>query len=80
VGASLQAFSKRYASMTKLLTVSAPNESIVGLARYKARTPQSRLTGIHFITFGGFEKTAKWANHIKKGNFEVSQHGGLVLT
>ena len=33
VGASLQAFSKRAASLTKLLTVSAPDDIVVGLAK-----------------------------------------------
>jgi methylenetetrahydrofolate reductase (NADPH) len=80
VGASLEAFSKRYASLTKLLTISAPDETIVALAGYKERTSQTRLTGVHFFTFGGFEKTAKWANQIVEGNFEVTEHGGLVLT
>jgi methylenetetrahydrofolate reductase (NADPH) len=79
VGASLQAFAKRYASLTKLLTVAAPDQTIVALARYKDRTPQTRLTGVHFFTFGGFEKTAKWANKIVEGNFEVTEDGRLVI-
>ena len=71
VGASLQAFSKRYASLTKLLTVSAPDESIVALARHKEQAPQTRVSGVHFFTFGGFEKTAAWANRIVAGEFEL---------
>jgi methylenetetrahydrofolate reductase (NADPH) len=77
VGASLQAFSKRYASLTKLLTVSTPDESIVALARHKERTPQTRISGVHFFTFGGFEKTAGWANKIAAGEFELTEAGGL---
>jgi methylenetetrahydrofolate reductase (NADPH) len=73
IGASVQAFTKRYASLSKLLTISAPDETIIGLADYKARTPESRLTGVHFFTFGGFEKTAEWANAIAAGNFEFSR-------
>jgi methylenetetrahydrofolate reductase (NADPH) len=79
VGASIQAFAKRYASLTKLLTVAAPDETIVALARYKDQTPQTQLTGVHFFTFGGFEKTARWANNIVEGNFEVTEDGRLVL-
>ncbi len=77
VGASLQAFSKRYASLTRLLTVSAPDDSIVELARYKEQTPQSKISGIHFFPFGGLKKTADWANKIVAGNFEVTADGGL---
>jgi methylenetetrahydrofolate reductase (NADPH) len=80
VGASLQAFSKRYASLTKLLTVSAPDESIVALARHKERTPQTHISGVHFFTFGGFEKTAAWANKIAAGEFEITDSGSLSLS
>jgi methylenetetrahydrofolate reductase (NADPH) len=80
VGPSLQAFSKRYASITKLLTVSSPDETIVGLARYKNAHPESRVAGVHFFTFGGFQKTAEWANRVAAGNFEVTEGGGLMLS
>jgi len=79
VGASLQAFSRRYASLTKLLTVSAPDSTIVALAGHKYRTPQSPLTGVHFFPFGGFKKTAGWANKIVAGNFEITDDGGLAV-
>jgi methylenetetrahydrofolate reductase (NADPH) len=77
VGASLQAFSKRAASLTKLLTVSAPDDILVGLAAYRDKTPASHLSGIHFFPFGGFKKTADWANKVVAGNFEFTNDGGL---
>lgn len=80
IGESLKAFSKRYDSLTKLLTITRPDEMIVDLARYKEHTPQSRVSGVHFFTFGGFERTAEWANQIASGNFEVTEGGKLVLS
>jgi methylenetetrahydrofolate reductase (NADPH) len=80
VGASLQAFTKRYASLTKLLTVSAPDDIIVALAQHKERTPQSPVTAFHFFPFGGFKKTADWANKIVAGNFEITPEGGLTVS
>jgi methylenetetrahydrofolate reductase (NADH) len=77
VGASLQAFSKRAASLTKLLTVNAPDDILVGMAAYRERTPKSHLSGVHFFPFGGFKKTADWANKINAGNFEITSDGGL---
>jgi methylenetetrahydrofolate reductase (NADPH) len=71
VGASLQAFTKRAASLTRLLTVTAPDTTIVDLARYKERNPQTRLEGIHFFPFGGFKRTADWANKLVAGDFEI---------
>lgn len=79
VGPSLQAFSKRYSSLTKLLTISTPDQMIVALARHKESVPESTLAGIHFFTFGGFEKTADWANKIVSGDFEMTEDGGLKV-
>lgn len=77
VGASLQAFSKRAASLTKLLTVNAPDDILVGLATHIDRTPQSHLKAVHFFPFGGFKKTADWANKIVAGTFEITNDGGI---
>jgi len=80
IGTSLQAFTKRYASLSKLLTVSAPDQTIVQLAAYRQQTPGTRLAGLHFFTFGGFEKTAKWVNQIAAGNFISLPGGELKLS
>jgi methylenetetrahydrofolate reductase (NADPH) len=77
VGASLQAFSKRAASLTRLLTVSAPDDILVGLAAFREKNPNSHISGIHFFPFGGFKKTADWANKVVAGNFELTSDGGL---
>ena len=72
VGASLAAFSKRAASLTKLLTISAPDEIVVGLAQHKANSPQSPIVGVHFFPFGGMKRTAEWANKVAQGQFELT--------
>jgi methylenetetrahydrofolate reductase (NADPH) len=80
VGASLQAFSKRAASLTKLLTVSAPDDIVVGLARRRMESPQSPISGVHFFPFGGLKRTAEWANKIAAGDFELtSDQRGLTV-
>jgi methylenetetrahydrofolate reductase (NADPH) len=79
VGPSLQAFSKHYASFARLLTVSAPDRAIVALARHTGQAPQTHISGVHFFTFGGFKKTAAWANKIAAGNFEMTEDGGLKV-
>jgi len=75
IGPSVKAFSKRAGKLTKLLAVSTPDNIIVDLARYKDRTPQTRITGLHFFPFGGFDRTAEWANNIVAGNFELADDG-----
>jgi methylenetetrahydrofolate reductase (NADPH) len=80
VGASLQAFARRYSSMTKLLQVSAPGDSLVALARYRDQTPRSHLTNVHFYTFNSFESTTRWANEVLAGHFALTAAGTLALT
>ena len=79
VGASLEAFSKRYASLTKLLTITTPDSTIVSLARYKDQTARTQLSGVHFFTFGGFKKTAEWANKIVAGQFDLTPDGKIQV-
>jgi methylenetetrahydrofolate reductase (NADPH) len=79
VGISVQAFAKRAGSFTKLLTVATPGDVIVGLAHYKERTPQTHIAGVHFFPFGGFQRTAEWANSIAAGNFEITEASAIRL-
>jgi hypothetical protein len=52
----------------------------VALARHRENTLQSHLAGVHFFPFGGFKKTADWANKIVAGNFQVTEDGGLSVS
>lgn len=80
VGASLEAFAKRAGRFTKLLTIATPDDTLVNLVQYKENTPSSHLAGIHFFPFGGFKRTAAWANKLVDGQFELSSDGtGLVV-
>jgi methylenetetrahydrofolate reductase (NADPH) len=78
VGASLQAFATRYGGIAKLLKVSAPDETLVALARYREQTPHSHLAGVHFYTFGSFERTVRWANNVLAGRFALMDQEAVV--
>ena len=81
VGPSLHAVSKHATNLTKLLTVATPDEMIVGLADYKANTPASRISGVHFFPFGGLKRTADWVNKIIDGQFDFTSDGkGLKVS
>ena len=81
VGASLEAFAKRAGKFTRLLTVATPDDTLVNLAHYKEKNAASQLAGIHFFPFGGFKRTAEWANKIVDGEFELSGDGsGLIVS
>ena len=77
VGPSLQAFSKHATQLSKLLTVSAPDEQLVALAKYKTENPASKITGLHFFPFGGLKRTTDWLKKLADGDFEFTADGGL---
>ena len=76
-GPSLAAVSKHATNLTKLVTVSAPDEVVVGLAQYRQQQPQTRLRGVHFFPFGGLKRTAEWLAKIAQGDFELNGKGGF---
>lgn len=77
VGPSLAAFSKHATQLSKLLTVSAPDEQLVALAKYRTENPQTLITGLHFFPFGGLKRTTDWLAKLASGEFEFTADGGL---
>jgi methylenetetrahydrofolate reductase (NADPH) len=79
-GPSLAAVSKHATNLTKLVTVSAPDEVVVGLASYREQQPSTRLSGVHFFPFGGLKRTAEWLAKIARGEFELTNKGGFDVS
>ena len=79
VGPSLQAFSKHATQLSKLLTVSAPDEQLVALAKYRAANPQTLIQGLHFFPFGGLKRTSDWLKKLADGAFDFTADGGLSV-
>jgi methylenetetrahydrofolate reductase (NADPH) len=80
-GPSLAAVSRHATNLTKLVTVSAPDEVVVGLANYRQQHPETRLQGVHFFPFGGLKRTAEWLAKIARGDFELTSKGtGFEVT
>jgi methylenetetrahydrofolate reductase (NADPH) len=77
VGPSLQAFSKHATQLSKLLTVSAPDEQLVALAKYRTENPATKIQGLHFFPFGGLKRTTDWLKKLAAGSFEFTADGGL---
>ena len=74
VGPSLQAFSKHATQLSKLLTVSAPDEQLVALAKYRS-AHQTKIQGLHFFPFGGLKRTTDWLKKLAAGEFEFTADG-----
>jgi methylenetetrahydrofolate reductase (NADPH) len=75
VGPSLAAFSKHATQLSKLLTVSAPDNQVVDLARHRREHPESPLKGLHFFPFGGLKRTSDWLKKLADGEFEFTSDG-----
>ena len=64
IGNSIRFLSKQAWNITKLATTRTPDELIIDLANYKQENPSSKLTKLHFYTFGGIKKTSSWLDDI----------------
>lgn len=72
VGASARMLMTRTGATANLLRTQAPDELITHFARHCATHPHSRLARAHFFAFGGIAKTARWANAVVEGRFELN--------
>jgi methylenetetrahydrofolate reductase (NADPH) len=73
IGSSARMLATRTGAMANLLRTQAPDELITHLARHRAAHPDSRLRRAHFFCFGGVLKSARWANAVVAGNFELNR-------
>jgi methylenetetrahydrofolate reductase (NADPH) len=81
IGSSARMLATRTGAMANLLRTQAPDELITHVARHRAANPSSRLRRAHFFCFGGVLKTARWANAVLAGNFELNREAtGFTVT
>jgi methylenetetrahydrofolate reductase (NADH) len=60
VGQSARFIRKQALNVTRLLTVSTPDEFVTGLARLHFERPELGIAGPHLYPFGGFDKLFDW--------------------
>jgi len=77
IGPSMRMITKQARNVTKLLTVQSPHLLIAGLAEAMASDPASCIEHFHYYPFGGFARTARWADAVAGGNFELLPKGGF---
>lgn len=79
VGASMRALVGGGAGrMARLAGGWDPGALVLGLARGLAAEPELPLAAVHFYTFGGFERTARWAQAVRAGRFRI-EDGELAV-
>ncbi len=60
VGNSARLIRRQALNISKLLTVSAPDDFVEDLARIAAEEPDLGIAAPHFYPFGGFDKLFDW--------------------
>jgi methylenetetrahydrofolate reductase (NADPH) len=73
IGNSIKTLVRGQTSVARLLVEAGPEQIVCGLARaVRNGTPIARL---HFFTFGGVARTAKWSRAVARGDIEFLPDG-----
>ena len=77
IGPSMRFISKQARNVAKLMTVQSPHLLLSDLARGMADDSDCLIEHFHFYPFGGFAKTAIYANAIASGSIQLLPKGGF---
>jgi len=77
IGPSMRMITKQARNVSKLLTVQSPHLLIAGLAKAMASDKASCIQHFHYYPFGGFARTARWADAVANGDFDLLPKGGF---
>ncbi len=79
IGPSMRFVAKQARNVAKLMTVQAPDLLLAGLAEGMAADPDCLLAQFHYYPFGGFVKTAAYAEAVATGQVDVTTKGGFDI-
>ncbi len=77
IGPSMRFISKQARNVAKLMTVQSPHQLLSDLAQGMADDSDCLIEHFHFYPFGGFAKTALYANAIASGRIQLLAKGGF---
>ncbi len=77
IGPSMRFISKQARNVTKLMTMQSPHLLISDLAKGMVDDSDCLIKHFHFYPFGGFLKTAIYANAIASGSIQLLPEGGF---
>ncbi len=75
IGSSMRVLTRQAKNITKLLTVKAPDQLVMDLARYHAEDPKCGIKKVHMYPLGGMKKSAAWSYAVTDGDFTVDPKG-----
>jgi len=71
IGASMRVLTRQAGNIFALAGQAAPDRIISELSEAMAHDPDCLIKKMHFYSFGGFTKTAKWIAAVEQGDFEM---------
>ena len=77
IGPSMRFVAKQARNVAKLMTVQAPDLLLAGLAEGMASEKGCLLAHFHYYPFGGFAKTAAYAQAVATGQIDLTAKGGF---
>jgi methylenetetrahydrofolate reductase (NADPH) len=79
IGPSMRFIAKQARNVAKLMTVQSPHELLAGLSAGMAADENCLLQHFHYYPFGGFAKTASYADGVAQGNIKLLPKGGFEV-
>ena len=81
IGLSMRFIAKQARNVAKLMTVQSPHLLLAGLANGMSNAPTGEdkclIQHFHYYPFGGFAKTAAYADAVAKGHINLTKDGGF---
>ncbi len=77
IGPSMRFIAKQARNVAKLMTVQSPHLLLAGLSEGMAADEECLLAHFHYYPFGGFAKTASYAQSIADGHITLTKDGGF---
>jgi methylenetetrahydrofolate reductase (NADPH) len=71
VGSSIGVLLKQAGKVLRLATAVDPSDLLLGLARARRGDAECAIARLHFFPFGAFEATARYAQALERGCFEI---------
>jgi methylenetetrahydrofolate reductase (NADPH) len=80
IGPSMRFIAKQARNVAKLMTVQSPHLLLTGLAEGMATDENCLIQHFHYYPFGGFAKTAVYADAIANGDIKLLPKGGFEVS
>ena len=80
IGPSLKVLRRRTGNVLKMAAsaVYHPDDTMVGVASAAAQDAEALFRNFHFFPFGAYERTARWANAVARGDFRFDERSARL--